>query len=202
MSWGAIGGSLIGGIAGAFGARQQNKAAARLAREQMRFQERMRDTQYQAAAKDLEKAGLNRILALGGPAASPSGAMPPVVNEMAGAQDSVNSALAQKFTKEERKILRAQEDKLRAETHASTQRANTDIETQRNLKVANQKLLNETSEIQARTAEAWARAKLLDSQGRSAEVNAQIDEAGARWAERGGNSAKQIIGIIKAIRGK
>lgn len=39
------------------------------------FQERMANTAYQRAAKDLDKAGLNRILALGSPAATPGGSM-------------------------------------------------------------------------------------------------------------------------------
>ena len=44
------------------------------AKSQMRFQEHMASTQYQRAAKDLEAAGLNRIIALGSPADSPGGA--------------------------------------------------------------------------------------------------------------------------------
>lgn len=44
------------------------------AKSQMRFQEHMANTQYQRAAKDLEAAGLNRIIAFGSPADSPGGA--------------------------------------------------------------------------------------------------------------------------------
>ncbi|MEM2002790.1 MAG: hypothetical protein QXT77_09115 [Candidatus Methanomethylicaceae archaeon] len=63
----AVGGDLVGaGISGAFNARE--------ARKNRKWQEEMSNTAYQRAASDLEKAGLNRVLALGSPAATPSGA--------------------------------------------------------------------------------------------------------------------------------
>lgn len=65
---GAVGGSLASGLL-------NQHFSAKQAKQQMEFQERMSNTQYQRAAADLEKAGLNRILALGSPASSPSGAM-------------------------------------------------------------------------------------------------------------------------------
>ncbi len=61
-----------------------NKRNTDLARDQMKFQERMSNTQYQRAAKDLQAAGLNRILALGGPATTPAGARPNIQNPTAG----------------------------------------------------------------------------------------------------------------------
>lgn len=77
------GGSLLGGLIGKKGAEDANLQNIKLAREQMAFQERMSNTAYQRATTDLQKAGLNRILALGSPASSPGGARTQVVNELA-----------------------------------------------------------------------------------------------------------------------
>jgi hypothetical protein len=53
-----------------------NAASAEQAANQMNFQERMRDTQYQTAVKDMKSAGLNPMLAYTqGGSGTPSGAM-------------------------------------------------------------------------------------------------------------------------------
>jgi len=80
-------GGLTGGILGFIGQQQTNQKnwdiadaanrnSAEQAAKQMDFQERMRDTQYQTAVKDMKSAGLNPMLAYSqGGAGTPTGAM-------------------------------------------------------------------------------------------------------------------------------
>jgi hypothetical protein len=93
-----VGGSLIGGMMGARGQRQANEKNIALAREQMAFQERMSNSAYQRAMKDMKLAGLNPILSAKQPASTPGGASTRVDSVMgAGIQafNNTNSALAQ-----------------------------------------------------------------------------------------------------------
>lgn len=97
MPWSAIaslGGSVLGGILGKKGQAAANRANLQIAREQMAFQERMSSTANQRAAQDLEKAGLNRILALGRPASSPGGASAQMASETAIAADAARNAVS------------------------------------------------------------------------------------------------------------
>ena len=103
MVWPALiaaGAELAGGAMSSRGQRKTNEMNKQMAREQMAFQERMSSTAYQRSTKDLEKAGLNRILAIGGPASSPGGASAVMQNAAApmaeGLKGAVGSALAAK----------------------------------------------------------------------------------------------------------
>jgi hypothetical protein len=94
----------LGGVLGFIGQQQTNQknwdmaqaanaASAEQAANQMAFQERMRDTQYQTAVRDMKSAGLNPMLAYSqGGAGTPSGAMGQVSTAKVG--NSIGAALA------------------------------------------------------------------------------------------------------------
>ena len=93
----AVGGSLLGGLFSSRGQRKANEQNIQLAREQMAFQERMSNSAYQRAMKDMKLAGLNPILSAKQPASTPGGASTRVENVVGAgisAFNSTNSALA------------------------------------------------------------------------------------------------------------
>lgn len=101
------------GVLSQRGAAARNREQVALAREQMRFQERMSSTAYQRAVADMRAAGLNPMLAFQqGGASSPSGAQPSVENELAPAVSNALQARALveniRNQREQRQVMNAQ----------------------------------------------------------------------------------------------
>jgi len=88
-------GSVIGGLFSSHGQSEANRANAKMAREQMAFQEKMSNTAVWRRMQDLKNAGLNPALGMSSAAAgasSPSGAMATMGNEGEGIGQGIAGA--------------------------------------------------------------------------------------------------------------
>lgn len=108
---------LIAGAASMIGQERANRANLRIAREQMRFQERMSGTAWQRAVKDMRLAGINPMLAYQqGGASSPSGQTARMEDVIGPA---VSSAMNMMRMRKELKLLTSQEYKARMDAYKS-----------------------------------------------------------------------------------
>lgn len=121
------GADLLGGALGFLGGEDTNKANMAIVKEQEDFQERMRSTAYQTAVTDLEKAGLNPMLAYSnGPAATPSGnaiAMQNPASSLQQGMSSAGSSLIQNASVDNLKSQSALNNSLMVKAAADTQNA-------------------------------------------------------------------------------
>lgn len=117
-------GPLVGGAVSAFGQNSANETNRQLAREQMAFQENMSNTAYQRSMADMEKAGLNPMLAfMKGGASTPGGATAKMENVAEGAERVPMEVMALKSmkaatakTEAETELLRDARGKQRTES--------------------------------------------------------------------------------------
>lgn len=158
-----IGGAadILGGLISDRGQREANEQNVQIARENRAFQERMSSTAYQRSTADLEKAGLNRILALGSQASTPSGATAVMRNPKAatgaGVGKAATTALALKMQQEQMHLMQSQAAQLDSSAANQSEQAATSARSR--------EIMDETmKEIRARTSEIHERTRVHSAQ--------------------------------------
>lgn len=122
--WGAAVAGGASALANFIGQRSANRTNIREAEKNRKFQERMRNTQYQSAVEDMRRAGLNPALAYQqGGNASPAGAQATVQSTTEKATGSAQQAL---MMRKNIQAIQAGIDKTQAETRG------VEIQTMRN----------------------------------------------------------------------
>jgi len=159
--------SLASGAMSSSGQRAANAANERIARENRAFQERMSSTAYQRAATDLDKAGLNRILALGSPASSPGGSTAVMQNPREGMAKGVSSAVSAALQAQQTKLTN---DNIEEDTGLK-------YDTRANTRATEAKTLAEAKKVEAETLNIYKQGLNLDTDLKIKQFESEIKKA-------------------------
>lgn len=183
--WGEVMGGALGGAFGMFGGSRANAANARMAREQMDFQERMSSTAHQREVADLRKAGLNPILsATRGGASTPGGQTATMQNVAASAMDAARSG-------QEIRNMKEQWHNINMDTTAK--------EAQQMLTKRQEELVDQQrcTEVHETTRAQWEAASARE-QFSGHKVEGNIDREGTGdWSRR----IQRFLGVINSAAG-
>lgn len=210
------------GALGFLGQHQANATNVRIAREQMKFQERMSGTAMQRHRKDLEAAGYNPMLGVGGPGAStPVGASARVENAPGAGITSGMGARRMvaelELLKEQAQKTRSEEQKVRTESARISQlfpyeRAKLEQEGQltaghvQQLPYQTTILIREATRLLAVGREAEARTLLVQVEEQLKQLQRpEAEKMAAFWKSRAGtiqpyvSSARDVVGLGSQI---
>lgn len=183
------GAQIIGGALGSLGQSSANAQNLKIAREQMRFQERMRNSEWQAAVKDMQLAGLNPALAYEkGGASSPAGSSATMQNAAAPLSAGVSSAAQNAAMFSQISLQQAEAKKTNAEAMFVEARAQAEIALMRaNLRQTGMNTAKAVQDLRW-NEETWGtRSKNLLYEARNRELDAEYahDSMPARLASVG-----------------
>lgn len=209
-------GPLIGGAFSAYGQSQANEATQASTQQQMDFQREMRGTSYQAAMKDMRKAGLNPMLAYQqGGAGALSGSSYTAQNELAGlgagVTEGTSSAMAMRRQNADIDQINSNIKALDATALKTRQDTKTSSAQQRyldkgsTLRDAETNLTDMMGAI-ARIDNQLKKYGLNSARAAAtqAETDQQINQSKAgkvlRWIDRAGQSINPFASATKAVR--